>query len=123
MLQVRLTEPSMIQSVISGTKKQVTAQLPFGFQAQDESLILSYSQNDAERTIGIAKIKSFTVINGGIVPAGSPYSDAEDWARAEGFDSFWDACKWFTEKHGSRWQERTWGIIQFEGTWKRGGEV
>lgn len=34
--------------------------------------------------------------------------------------SFWDACKWFTEKHGVGWQNKVWGVIQFEGDWIRG---
>ena len=120
MIQMKLTEPSMVKAVMSGIKKQVTAQVPVDFVARDNNLVLSYRQDGTEQTIGTAKIQSVAVINGGVVPVGSSYNDAEDWARAEGFESFWDACKWYTKKYGAGWQNNVWGVIQFEGNWVRG---
>lgn len=41
----------------------------------------------------------------------------EEWAKADGFESFEAADKWFTNVHGKDWVYLPWVLIFFEGDW------
>lgn len=41
----------------------------------------------------------------------------EDWAVADGFESFDDALEWFSSRHGCDWMDRDWDIITFDPKW------
>ena len=109
MLRVNLLEPSLLKAMREGKKTQVTFPWPDHFTNRSNDIAIC----ENNRILCVAKIKSLLRIKGGVIPTGSSYDDAEEWAQAEGFDSFWAANKWFSKKYGDDWQENTWGIIQF----------
>jgi hypothetical protein len=113
MLRVNLLEPSLLEALNVGKKTQVTFPWPEHFTTKSNEIAIYCPDEGTNKILGIAKIKSLLKIKGGVIPTGSSYDDAEAWARAEGFNSFWDADKWFSKKYGDDWQENTWGIIQF----------
>jgi len=113
MLRVNLLEPSLLEALSVGKKTQVTFPWPDHFTNKSNDIAIYYPNGENNRILGIAKIKTLLKIKGGVIPTGSSYDDAEMWAHAEGFGSFWDADAWFSKKYGADWQENTWGIIQF----------
>jgi len=113
MLRVNLLEPSLLKAMREGKKTQVTFPWPDHFTNRSNDIVIYYPEGKDNRILCVAKIKSLLKIHGGVIPTGSSYDDAEAWAQAEGFDSFWAANKWFSKKYGDDWQENTWGIIQF----------
>lgn len=122
MLRINLLEPSFLKAMREGKKTQVTFPWPENFTNKDNEIAIYYPEGTDNRILGIAKIKSLMKVRGGVIPTGSSYDDAEAWARAEGFGSFWDADEWFSTKYGDDWQENTWGIIQFGDEWFQGVE-
>lgn len=117
MLKINILEPSLLDAVKEGKKTQVTFPWPANFSNQSNDIALYYPDGENLRILGVAKIKNLVKIQGGIIPSTASYDDADSWAIKEGFSDFWEACKWFSAKYGSDWQERTWGIIQFKGGW------
>lgn len=113
MLRVKLLEPSLLEALNVGKKTQVTFPWPENFANKSNEIAIYYPGEGTDKILGIAKIKNLLKIKGGIIPTGSSYEDAEIWAQAEGFGSFWEADRWFSKKYGDHWQESTWGIIQF----------
>jgi len=113
MLRVNLIDPLFLAAMKDGRKSQVTFPWPENFTNKSNDIAIYYPNGEYSRILCVAKIKSLLKIKGGVIPAGSSYDDAEEWALAEGFDSFWDADQWFSKKYGDDWQENTWGIIQF----------
>lgn len=113
MLRVNILEPSLLQAMKDGKKTQVTFPWPEHFTNKSNEIAIYYPEGTDNRILCIAKIKSLMKVRGGVIPSGSSYDDADEWARAEGFVSFWDANEWFSKRYGDDWQENTWGIIQF----------
>jgi len=123
MLRVKLLEPSLLEALNVGKKTQVTFPWPENFANKSNEIAIYYPDEGTDKILGIAKIKSLLKIKGGVIPTGSSYEDAETWAQAEGFGSFWEADRWFSKKYGDHWQESTWGIVQYKWEWINGKGV
>jgi len=113
MLRINLIDPLFLTAMKEGRKSQVTFPWPENFTNKSNEVAIYYPEGEDTNLLGVAKIKSLLKIKGGVIPTGSSYDDADSWALAEGFGSFWEANEWFSLKFGDNWQENTWGIIQF----------
>ena len=49
--------------------------------------------------------------------------DRAKWAVDDGFVSFKEADKWFTEKYGDHWMKLKWEIIKFSPWWIDGNKT
>ena len=61
----------------------------------------------------IGKVEIVEVQN--ICPYEMSHSDLERWARADGFDNFAEAYKWFLIRYGDKWMDLTWTVIGWDG--------
>lgn len=61
----------------------------------------------------IGKIEIVEIQN--ICPYEMSHSDLERWARADGFDNFAEAYKWFLIRYGDKWMDLTWTVIGWDG--------
>ena len=101
-------------SLIKDGEQQQTTRKASSIKTGDA---LECAPREGDELIGTAVVTSVIKLRGGLVIERQRDTTQDSWAIREGFSSFAEADKFFSEIYGLEWQGLELDVIYFEGDW------